>query len=326
MVGLRGEEQRVAACIQAALPGVTVGQHDDNTTPSAHDLDLSLGGGRTFGAMEVTAAADAQLIQSWKLLEGRGDRWIVPELVGGWSIHVRPDARIKRLLQELPGLLQALEKDRITTVPGPAERNELNVKADELGVVSALQGGTAFPGSVYVTPDIPLKRRAGMVPSTGDALSEWVAEWIIEPSRSDNLDKLRRSAARERHLFVIVPAFATPALFAVTDLLARTDAPLPTASPVLPPEVTHIWIMGTLASGYGFRWSPDHGWERFEKITVVDPSTLAGCTCREPGATRSNSPGAANPRGRPRYPGQRLPRAQARRRLGSDVTPKEDAA
>jgi hypothetical protein len=280
MVELRGEELWAAGCVQAALPGVTVGQHDDNSTPSAHDLDLSVGGGRTFGAMEITAAAAPELVESWKLLNGQDERWIVPELVGGWSIHIRPDARVKRLLQELPRLLQALEKDGITTIPGPAERNDLNTKADELGVVSAFQGGTAFPGSVYVTPDIPLERLAGMVPSTGDALSEWVAEWIMEPSRADNLDKLRRSAARERHLFVIVPAFATPALFAVTDLLARTDAPLPTASPVLPPEVTHIWIMGTLASGHGFRWSPDHGWERFEKVTVVAPSTIVRCTCR----------------------------------------------
>ena len=270
----------MAACVLAALPGVTVGQHDDNSVPNAHDLDLSVGDDRTFGAMEITAAADSELIESRKLLNGREERWIVPELVGGWSIHVRPNARIKRLLKELPELLLALEKDGITTIPRPVERNELNLKADELGVVSAFQGGTEFPGSVYVTPDIPLSRLAGMVPSTGDALSEWVAEWIIEPSRSDNLNKLRRSAARERHLFVIVPAFATPALFAVADLLGRTDAPLPTVSPVLPPEVTHIWIMGTLASGHGFRWSPDHGWKTFEKITVVDPSTLVRCTCR----------------------------------------------
>lgn len=226
MVRLRGEELWAAGCVQAALPGVTVGQHDDNTTPSAHDLDLSVGGGRTFGAMEITAAADPEIIESWKLLNGRDERWIVPELVGGWWVHIRPDARVKRLLQELPGLLQALEKEGITTIPRPAERNELNAKADELGIVSARQGGTDFPGSVYVTPDIPLKRRAGMVPSTGDALSEWVAEWIIEPSRSDNLDKLRRSAARERHLFVIVPAFATPALFAVTDLLVQVGGSL----------------------------------------------------------------------------------------------------
>ena len=83
MVTLRGDELWVAACVQAALPGVTVGQHDDNTIPSAHDLDLGIGGDRTFGAMEITAAADPELIESWKLLNNRDGRWIVPELVGG---------------------------------------------------------------------------------------------------------------------------------------------------------------------------------------------------------------------------------------------------
>lgn len=280
MVKLRGEELWAASCVQAALPGVTVGQHDDNSTQNAHDLDLSVGGGRTFGAMKITAAADSELIEIWKLLNNRDERWIVPKLVGGWSVHIRPATRVKRLFQELPGLLQALEKDGIITIPGPIDRNEFNARADELGVVSARQGGTSHPGSVYVTPEIPLSRLAGMRPSTGDALSQWVAEWIIDPSKADNLNKLRRSAARERHLFVIVPALATPALFAVTDLLMRTDTPLPTASPVLPPEVTHIWIMGTWASGHGFRWSPDHEWERFEKITVVDSSAVTGCTCK----------------------------------------------
>lgn len=279
MVQLRGEELWAAGCVQAALPDVTVGQHDDNTTPSAHDLDLSVSGGRTFGAMEITTAADPEIIESWKLLNGRDERWVVPELVGGWWVHIRPAARVKRLLQDLPGLLQALEKDGITTIPRPAERHEPNAKADELGVVSARQSSTDFPGSVYVTPDIPLSRLAGMVPSTGDAVSKWVAEWIIEPSRSDNLNKLRRSAARERHLFVIVPALATPALFAVTDLLMRSDSPLPIVRPILPSEVTHVWVMSTWTYGHGFRWSPDRGWQRFANDAVLDLSALAGCTC-----------------------------------------------
>jgi hypothetical protein len=281
MVRLRGDEQRAAGCVQAALPGVTVGQHDDNTAPSMHDLDLSVGGGRTFGAMEVSAAVDAELIECRRPLDGRGDRRIVPELVGGWMIHVRPNARAKLLLRELPLLLQALEKDGSTTIRlRSAERNELTVKLNELGVVSAQQSRTRFPGSVYVMPEIPRDRRGGFVASTGDALSEWIAEWIMEPSRSDNLDKLRRSAARERHLFVIVPGFVSTAPFSAMDLLMRPDAPLPTVSPGLPSEVTHVWVMSRWANGHGFRWSPEHEWERFANDAVLDPSTLVGCTCR----------------------------------------------
>ena len=280
MVRLRGEELWVAGCVQAALHGVTVGQHDDNTTPNAHDLDLSVGGSRTFGAMEVTAAANAKLVECFRHLDRRGGRWIFPGLADGWSIHVRPDARVDLLYRELPLLLQALEQIGATNIPRQAARSPLTVRADELGVVSAYQGGTSVPGSVYVMPEIPPDRRVGWVAPTGNSLSEWVAEWIIEPSRSDDIEKLRRSAARERHLFVIVPGISSTAPFSVTDLLRRADAPLPTVSPKLPSEVTHVWVMSGWSGGQGFRWSLDDGWQRFANDAVLDLSALAGCTCR----------------------------------------------
>ena len=110
MVKLRDDELWAAASVQAALLGVTVGQHDDNTASGMHDLDLSIGGGRTFGAMEITAAVDPTLIQGQKVLDRRGGRWIAPELAGGWAIDVRSESRLNRLFQELPPLLQTMEQ------------------------------------------------------------------------------------------------------------------------------------------------------------------------------------------------------------------------
>lgn len=280
MVSLRGEELWVAGCVQAALPGVTVGQHDDNSTRNVHDLDLSLPGGRTFGAMEVTAAADADLIECWKLLNGHGNRWIAPGIAGGWSVTVLPTARVKQLIKELPSLLQALEQSGLDSLPRRHKGwGHLAAAAEELGVVRARQGGTSFPGSIYVTPQIPQERAGGWVASTGDALSEWISDWIIDPSRGDNLTKLRRSAAAEHHLFVIAPGIESTAPFSVTDLLMRADAPLPTVAPVMPDGVTHVWIMGAWVNGRGFRWSPDCGWETFANNAVLDRAALLGCTC-----------------------------------------------
>ncbi len=280
MVSLRDEELWVAGCVQTALRSVAVGQHDDNTTPNVHDLDLSVGGGRTFGAMEVTAAADADLIECWKLLNGHGNRWIAPGIAGGWAVSVQPTARVKRLIKELFLLLQALERAGLDSLPRrSASWGQLTVTAQNLGVVRARQGGTSFPGSIYVTPQISQERSSGWVAPTGDALSEWMSEWIIDPSRADNLTKLRRSAASERHLFVIAPGIESTAPFSVTDLLMRADAPLPTVAPVLPDEVTHVWIMGPWVNGRGFRWSPDLGWETFANDAALDHAALAGCTC-----------------------------------------------
>jgi len=272
MVSLRPEELRAAGCVQSALPGVTVGQHDDNTAPSMHDLDLSIGGTRTFGAMEVTMAADRDLIPGLKLLSRWDEPRIVPGLIGQWVVWVSMTARnIKLLPLELPSLLLEVEKVGFT--------DELIRKAAELGIAWAQPGGTKFPGSISVVPELPPHQAGGAVASTGDALSEWISKWIIEPLRSDNLRKLQRSAVGERHLFVIIPGFGSMASFPVTDLLMRTDAPLPTVNPQLPSEITHVWVMGTWAA-HGFRWSPDQGWKTFASNAELDPSKLGGCMCR----------------------------------------------
>jgi hypothetical protein len=280
MTSLRDEELWVAGCIQAALPGVIVGQHDDNTTANAYDLDLSVRGGRTYGAVEVTMAADAELVEFLKLVHARGGRWIAPQITGGWRVMVLPAARVKRLVTELPTLLGNLESagviefsNRTSTPSG------LATVAHDLGVVSARQADTRFPGSIYVLAELPMEQTSGWAAPTGDAVSTWISQWIGERSQADNLRKLQRSGAAERHLFVIVPGLESTAPFGVNDLLMRTGAPLPASPPVLPAEVTHVWIMGVWQSGQGFRWSPDNGWQTFRNDAALDQAALEACTC-----------------------------------------------
>lgn len=47
--------------MEAVLPGLEVGQYDDNSREAMHDLDI-VRGETVVGACEVTAAADGQLI------------------------------------------------------------------------------------------------------------------------------------------------------------------------------------------------------------------------------------------------------------------------
>src|SRR5262249_7398179 len=123
------------------------------------------------------------------------------------------------------------------------------------------QSGTQYPGSIYPMPEQTFDKLTGYAASTGDALSEWVGDWLRDPVRSDNLTKLGRSGATARHMFIVLPSMAD-ALFRVTELFVRSDAPLPTAAPDLPPEVTHVWVAGVWGSP-GMRWSLDAGWQRF---------------------------------------------------------------
>lgn len=102
-------------------------------------------------------------------------------------------------------------------------------------------------------------------PTTGDPLATWLTEWIPDPIRGDNIHKLIRSGASERHLFVLLPGFNSAPL-EVNDLLIEPNAPLPATAPVLPSEITHVWTMSTWDNGDGFRWAPDVGWEAFVKV------------------------------------------------------------
>ncbi|WP_229076826.1 hypothetical protein [Actinoplanes sp. DH11] len=280
MQKLRAEELWAASCVRATLPAVVIGQHDDNTSPNTHDFDLAVQGGRTFAALEVTAAVDPELLKFWKVLDGRGKRWIEPSIAGGWAVSVRPDASVKKLRAELPGFLGALEqvpplygRDILDTDPGFAKI------ADSLGVLGAHQAGTNYPGSIYVMPELPTERTGGCVPQTGDALSTWIGEWTACPSRLDNLTKLARAAAVEHHLFVIVAGLAGTAPFEVNDILMRPGAPPPAVAPNLPDEVTHVWVMSTWSGGRGFRWSPDAGWGTFANDADIDAAAVLGCLC-----------------------------------------------
>lgn len=260
MQELRSEERWAAAVIQRTL-GVPVEQHDDGSLPGMHDLAIRYPDG-TAGAVEITAAADAESIQLWNLMNGKRERWLADGLQGGWLVTLEPTARAKRLLAELPGLLADLEEHDLTAVPDRHAR--LSATASDLAIVDAFQGGTDFPGSIYVTIELPEERSGRMVANTGDALAAWIGDFLSHPDRSDVLHKLERADAAEAHAFAIVPGFST-APFGVTDLLMRGNAPLPTKAPRLPRPVTHVWAMSTWSAGVGMRWCPQLGWRTFDK-------------------------------------------------------------
>jgi hypothetical protein len=266
IMSLPEEEAWVRDNLRQALPGCAIDQHDDNSEPGMYDLTIAYPDG-TIGAVEVTAAADSQQVEPWKLVGGRGKRWIEPDLYGGWLIRILPSTRAKNLLRQLPDLLRGLVREGLREIWGDkASADQWSALAGQLSILQAVQAAaTDYPGSIYVMPPDRLAQMGGYSPATGDALASWLSEWVKDPSRADNLGKLARSGASERHLFVLVPGF-NPAPFAINDLLISPGAPIPTIQPALPAEITHIWTMSTWSSGDGFMWSRATDWTRFTKI------------------------------------------------------------
>ena len=252
----RSEELWVAACIEAALPGVEVLVHDDGSSNAMYDLDL-IRNGRLFAACEVTAAGDARSIELWNLLIGSNERWIEPNLDGGWLLELDPRTRAKALTRRAPDLLRRLEHN--------PEDQDPTTELKELGVTRAHKSATDFPGSIYVTLNRDASLTGGFVASTGDDILTWFEDWIRGEDQAHNLAKLGAAQyLAERHLFVLLPGFSS-APFSATDLLMRDAAPLPTISPNLPDPLTHVWFMSTWTSGAIFHGGPD-GWSSYSKV------------------------------------------------------------
>lgn len=149
MKELGGEELWAQACIQQALPGCRVAQHDDGSLPGMYDLKITYPDG-SIGAAEVTAAADAEQVELWKLVGGRGERWIEPSLVGGWMVRILPSTRARVLHKRLPGLLWELEHEGVSVIGARrTSADRFAASAGKLGVVEARQGATAHAGSIY---------------------------------------------------------------------------------------------------------------------------------------------------------------------------------
>jgi murein DD-endopeptidase MepM/ murein hydrolase activator NlpD len=260
--GPRGEEQWAARMIETALTA-PVRQHDDGSRPRMYDLDVHLPSGG-LAAVEVTAAGDSAAIEQWNLMNS-GDRWIVERIHGGWLVGVTIGSSWRRLERELPALLAEMEQLGVPYLDVEnGVTSGLEQRAVNLGVRRARQGPTEFPGSIYMTFDMPGERVGGMVPTSGDGLAIWLSKFLREPDRADVLQKLGFPSAEERHAFIFLPGFNT-APFGVNDLLLRNDAPLPTVNPDLPSPVTHVWVVSTWTSGVGMRWDPRLGWLRFHK-------------------------------------------------------------
>ncbi len=149
---------------------------------------------------------------------------------------------------------------------GP-EREDAIKRLHGLEVVSANRSGTDFPGSIYITLQRSSERTGGVVASAGDGLVAWLDAWLREPAQEHHLEKLRSAQRPERHLFVLLPGFTT-APFSASDLLMRSDAPLPDAAPSLPDGDTHVWAMSTWSSGDVFHYC-DGRWTRFSKVFEV---------------------------------------------------------
>ena len=188
-------------------------------------------------------------------------------------MRILASAQARELDKHLPSLLRDLEQAGRRVIWGSrSSMDELSARAGNLRVIEAFQSPTDRPGSIYIMPpEGSPDQMGGFSPLTGDPLAEWLGEWLADPKRADNFHKLVTADVDERHIFVVIPSFASVP-FAVSDLLAAPEAPLPVIRPDLPAGISHAWTMNIWDSGDGFRWSVAEGWRRFDKVPLPEAS------------------------------------------------------
>lgn len=269
------EEETARAIISRTLH-VPVSTHDDGSRPSMYDLSMQLPDG-TFGAVEVTMAADREAVQLSRLVN-QEKRWIEPMLETAWHVSALPQARGKRLFAELPQLLAELEQRDappfISIEDDEGNPDPLMKRAFELRLASVYRSDTTdYPGAIYIS--VEGRELGGFVPQTGDPVAEWIGEFLAGEERADIRTKLSLANTRERHAFVWVPLFHT-APWAVLGVLTASPVPLPTKPPRLPGEVTHVWVMSTWGERSGLLWSAAAGWSRFD--AEAEPASASRTT------------------------------------------------
>jgi hypothetical protein len=238
-----------AARVVATVVGGEWAARDVEGAPEGtHDFDVEIPGGISL-ALEVTTAADPSIISQRHA--AFANEWTNPRLTNNWWLAIRDSpARaqdlITRVVRTMSPLLEQFERVGLTTVQARGEGSAENTLAalpsdlqharlamSRLRVAAAYALGTPPSGR---DATISISFRRGLAARSGD-LNELVAERARE-----KVEKLLRSDADERHLFV----WLDNSLAAAELAMARLPPPSP--GPTLPAGVDVVWL-ATIGNG-----------------------------------------------------------------------------
>jgi hypothetical protein len=237
-----GDFEGKAARVVARLTGERVVIQDDGSKPSMPDIRIEYAEKPAAYVEAVVdidtsyAAMDAEIFKGVQTLPS--DRI--------WWVHLTGRSNLKDVRRRLPSLLGSDLPDEETTQ-----------QLASMGVESV--DGPAIPrpgnpGGIHLVP-------AGVMGSATPAwepFMDWVTGFLTSSKTGDVRRKLAATNAPERHAFIAASFTTDGDAFFALDEEGRPE--LPPRSPVLPPEITHLWVWTTPSMGRCLAWFPDKGW------------------------------------------------------------------
>ena len=228
---------------------------DDTSDGHGPDFCIHYADGR-IGWGEVAWHADADLQEMWSNIFRHEDPQQVPlpSGLGYWAVTLAKGASIKGLYKGLPGLVDQMVKlgcNRLA-IEGGWPRGEPADTARLLGIDYIDRVANTPDAAIFVPPLI-----GGIVPADPGVVSDWVTEVLADPDYADTTGKLLALPANERHVF-LMSGSRTP--YGIDQRLRRLSESLPSRSPVVQNEITHVWVISHCDGSPAGLWTRAHGW------------------------------------------------------------------
>jgi len=286
------EDEELAQRIVQTILRASVSRYDYNRGQSVPDLRIDYKDGHV-GFVEVVADWSPAYRAMDAMLHGGNDELVIAGMRYDWWIWPAVNAPIKRLRQELPLLLGELEKAGLTfdhrcdaTLRARMAASPFAPEFDKLRIERIVAGPRATDGGVarLVLPGV-----SGDAAIHIDRIASWVGEFV---ERSTDVPrKLAETGAEERHAFIVVTLTSEWDVFHALTMDGYSH--LPSVDPVLPDEVTHVWLLNT-SGDRCIAWFPEKGWFDYAAVMNNERSTTQRqprpvCTSADDGITAPGS-------------------------------------
>lgn len=230
-------ERWAAAVVENEL-GAKTELNDDRSKNGMYDLRIGSATNPEY-AIECVGAVDSVAIETWNIGPAKGP--IQTELKGDWLISIARNTRVNNLRKEIFGLLDQCEKEGLvdyTPVDWQLKKinRELSDKLESLGILSINR--FRFPGQGLV--HMSMDGCGGAVSQDGVAFVNWIGSFLRDRDQKDVLEKLERSQAIHRHVFIPIVMEGAP--WSVMSYFIG-DMPVPDTTPDLPETVDGVWVV-----------------------------------------------------------------------------------
>ena len=261
----RPEERFAFAVVGSVLP-VTVEPFDRCGRQRAVDAILHHPDGRT-AALEVSSIGPDGEAAIVNYLGNRGHCKSLAGLNRRWLVQIPRDfhpADMRKIDMVLPWC-EARGAEHLSELAGERpEVDDLLHQGVRANAVSNTAGRVDPAGSrVYFA----LPAMGGFSSRGLASLPDELAETMRTPKIQSKISKLAASGLEERHLLLIVrpSAFSWP----VFEGLAF-DGPFPTGAPLLPDDLSQVWLLTGLQAGGVVRCISGRGWYRDHLPETLD--------------------------------------------------------